>query len=169
MNKIQQITTEQALDGNKTFYAKVWQTSGYYPIYRYDYKKSEDAFEWFVKLESEYKSLGIIQPIGYTNKDWLDTRFSLMRPILSFEEPHNQSDFAGEYELTELEKKCQAERKVIMHQNLDRYSKQYYGGSITNERYEELKRYEEKNVESYGRLQAIRLAATFITRELLEK
>lgn len=101
MDKIQQITIEQALNGNKTFYAKFWQESEYYPIYRYDYKESEDAFEWFVKLESGYESFGITKPSGETNKEWLDSHFSLTHPILSWEEPRSQSDFVSEYELTE--------------------------------------------------------------------
>lgn len=49
------ITPEEAVDSHGTFYAKRWQSNGYYPIEKYVWDENEQNYEQFVRKTSKGK------------------------------------------------------------------------------------------------------------------
>ena len=52
------ITPEEAVDSHGTFYAKRWQSNGYYPIEKYVWDENEQNYEQFVRKTSKGKRRG---------------------------------------------------------------------------------------------------------------
>ena len=82
MNK--EISIIEALNGKRTFYAKKWQSNGYYPISKFVYHPDRDAFEQFVQKNSGWRSRGIDETKHITNKDWWGYIFEHNSYKLSF-------------------------------------------------------------------------------------
>ena len=80
------ISINEALNGKKTFYAKRFQSNGYYPINKFVYHPDRDAFEQFVQKNSGWQSWGIAEPEDITNKEWWRYIFENNQYKLSFEE-----------------------------------------------------------------------------------
>ena len=79
-----QLNYNDAIDGNRTFYAKFWQQNGFYPIEMYLYHPETDEYELFIQKLSGWKSRGISRAGNYSNKEWLRSLFKLNRYLLSY-------------------------------------------------------------------------------------
>ena len=85
------------LDAKKTFYAKKWQSNGYYPIEKYVWVEKENTWENFVKKIDGWHSRGLVHSPSedVTDREWLEYPFLHMSFILSFNEmidDHNFND-----------------------------------------------------------------------------
>ena len=97
------ITAKEAIESNKTFYAKKWQTNNYYPIDKFVYNAEKNAYEHFVSKTNNgtpyWRSRGFAFENGTgeknnpTNKEWWQSIFEHNCYILSFEEMKNEREF----------------------------------------------------------------------------
>ena len=96
------ITARQALDSKKTFYAKVWQQNGYYPIKKFVWNDDMNSFEEFVQKTSGWHSWGFAYPTPtevcgkvITNYTWWLYIFEHNSYIFSDTPMHDNNTFNG--------------------------------------------------------------------------
>ena len=125
MEKIKQITIEQALNGKRTFYAKRWQQNGFYPIDKYEYRAETDEFEQFDKKISGWHSWGIGKAGEVNNHDWLKYIFEHNSYILSWDEPTDEHHHEDEYDMI---RSVVAETTITIKSTNNKYTA-FYGDS----------------------------------------
>lgn len=77
----------------KTFYRKVWQQNGYYPIERFVWNEEEKAWEQFIQKTSRWKSRGCYNTDTVSNYDWWFYIFQHNLCILSYREMKDNYHF----------------------------------------------------------------------------
>lgn len=78
---MKQIDVQTALSSHGTFYAKQWQSNGYYPIDKFVWNNEKNMYEQFVKKSDKWVSRGCRGDNHYWQYVFEHTAF-----ILSFEE-----------------------------------------------------------------------------------
>ena len=83
------------LNAKKTFYAKKWQSNGYYPIEKYEWVEKENTWEHFVKKSNAWHSRGLVHSPSenITDREWIEYPFLHMSFILSFNEMIDDHNF----------------------------------------------------------------------------
>lgn len=87
---MKELTYEEAINSNRTFYAKRWQQNDFYPIYKFVYHPDKDAYEQFEdKGSSGWHSWGIdwcgVKDAKFTNKEWWLSIFKMNPYKFSFQ------------------------------------------------------------------------------------
>ena len=83
------------LDAKKTFYAKKWQSNGYYPIEKYVWNDDEQTWEYFCQKGNGWHSRGLVHSPSekVTDREWLEYPFLHVSYILSFNEMIDNYNF----------------------------------------------------------------------------
>ena len=95
------ITPQEALGSkeHRTFYRKIWQQNSFYPIDKFVWNESEQAWEHFIfrkgweSLGCPYPSLTVIGNIILTNYLWLIRLFQQDPCILSYNEMIDNNNY----------------------------------------------------------------------------
>lgn len=85
---MKQIDASSALNSQRTFYMKQWQSNGYYPIDKFVWDSERGMYEQQTRKGNSWKSRGYYE----TNQYW-QYIFEHMECILSFDEMENNKKY----------------------------------------------------------------------------
>lgn len=92
----EEISIEQALTGCRDFYQKIFQSNGYYPVFKFVYHPESGEYEQFNRKWSGWVSWGISKADGISNIEWLRNIFECQACVFSYGEMVNNRSHDSE-------------------------------------------------------------------------